>query len=329
VALAAAVATCHYDPALPNNTIVCTGQAPCPAGFSCVPGPAGMVCCRGPECGAAGTGGTGGTGMTGGTGGAHDAGATAAPDGPGALDAAGAAGAGGASGGAGGMVAGGAGGMASGGAGGAATGGAGGAVAPDARPADATADVSVAPDAPAGADAAPEPSLCPGSYPLCDGFEGPGIQDALWGLPFVDPESLQGSLLTIDPSMHRRGKSSMRVHVAAGRKGVASMHTPVGAFKDFYARIFVFMHAAPRGGGFLAIDDPEAVEIDWDQSGVDLGDLPEELLQRPLPPRPLMPKDRWVCLLMIIKTTAAAATCSSSSTTIATRPSPCRSRASR
>jgi hypothetical protein len=203
------------------------------------------------------------------------------------------------------------GGMAAGGTGGIATGGVGGALDGSAgRPGmdAAVLDASSPPDAPVGADAAPEPSLCPGSYPLCDGFEGPGIQDALWGLPYVEPPSLQGTLLTIDPSMHRRGRSSMRVHLPAGKKGVASMHTPVGAFKDFYARIFLFMHAAPRGGGLFAIDDPQAVEIEWDQGGVELGDLPPDLLQRPLPPRPLLPKDRWVCLLMVIKTTSSGGT---------------------
>jgi hypothetical protein len=100
------------------------------------------------------------------------------------------------------------------------------------------------------------PSLCPGSFLLCDGFEGKTIDTSIWIIP--QPQS--SASLTIDPTVAKRGHSSLKVH-ADSTPWVNLFLQESSTFQSspspFYVRVFVLLQTpAPiYGAELLSFDN--------------------------------------------------------------------------
>jgi hypothetical protein len=156
-----------------------------------------------------------------------------------------------------------------------------------------------APDAPVAGplpDAPPDPSgptRCPGDAVVCDGFEAPGLDSAIWN-PFAEP----GATLTIDSTRAARGIRSVHLHVDPRSTEPVGLHTgPISAAglpDPVYVRFFLFMPEAiqPFGGAFVSLDNDanQGISVDWDATRVTL----EGVSRDPAVAGP--PHGRWVCM---------------------------------
>jgi hypothetical protein len=147
-----------------------------------------------------------------------------------------------------------------------------------------------------GADGAP-PSLCPGTFKICDGFEG-GSLNGRWSQDFMG-----GGSITLDTSRAYRGSSSLHFHADA-QASAGSTYATLVTFSMLpftgtaYARAWVYLPAdypgafnqilnfADASGGGAAFSTDTGVVVANDYA------VPNSYAESAT----AIPTGRWVCL---------------------------------
>ncbi len=153
------------------------------------------------------------------------------------------------------------------------------------------------PDTPAGGAGA---SRCPATFAICDGFEKPTLDSAVFG-GFSTPGA---SAFSIDDTRSYRGARSLRLHVEAmttepvgvGSGPLSDMALP----NPVYVRFFLFLpEDVPRyDSSFVTIDDPQGLWAGWTDHDVTLSGLVTD--ERAVPG--VVAHGRWVCMLVKART---------------------------
>jgi hypothetical protein len=172
-----------------------------------------------------------------------------------------------------------------------------------AQQSDGDADMATGlPDAPDRPPA--EPSKCPGRFLLCEGMERDTPVLPGWHL-FASPAGALATTLVIDKTQAARGNSSLLVHVDADKEVSAGMFWTAGALDEYYVRFFLLMPKGPPGNGYVSIEgDQDVVSANWSESDIGLsgthqmpGSPSVNLLAAP-PAMAMIPRDRWVCVIL-------------------------------
>jgi hypothetical protein len=131
---------------------------------------------------------------------------------------------------------------------------------------DLAGDLAVARDFATNADLAGNPSLCPGTFALCDGFEGSSIDTNNWPAALM---VMQGGNVSIDTTRAYRGAHSLRMHVDAssGTQPVVVVMENRVLTTPLYARAFFNVSsAAPTSStlhiSILRAEDTTSHELD-------------------------------------------------------------------
>jgi hypothetical protein len=173
-----------------------------------------------------------------------------------------------------------------------------------------TPDLAVVHDL-AGADLAGDPSLCPGPFAFCDGFEGSTIDTTNWpvGLTIT-----QGGNVSIDTTKSYRGAHSLRVHVDAStgnQPAVVVMESRV-LTTPLYTRAFFNVSSAAPTSSALHIALLRAV--DTMSHEIDVSPIVDHFaFGTTMPPGfysesvgPTYVADQWFCVEMELPTAGSA-----------------------